>query len=297
MCRHRKVHRERSEKIRKEFINIFPVGVGGHAPPMMFNPRPNFFRPTTSHHFRTDPLVVIKRDFFHLKSWIVSCIEQQRAWKVEKKHQRKKEIYVKRWYFFSCFEKRQKKKEKEKEKRKIIFPLSVLREMIMKGKFLSSRKHASREFYETPLKPVRYFPSVACAVVYWWLHFSFLSFYDSFRFSTIFPFFSFRFVRFFCAMRWWCFSHSTRLRLINTPRRAFQCIFSLPFELRPCAANFTLPAPPPLIGRSFFCMLVPVRRCYATSNTRSIIKHENSPLLRVAQMFLAYARWRGQHTI
>lgn len=115
MCRHRKVHRERSEKIRKEFINIFPVGVGGHAPPMMFNPRPNFFRPTTSHHFRTDPLVVIKRDFFHLKSWIVSCIEHQRAWKVEKKHQRKKEIYVKRWYFFSCFEKRQKKRKRERK--------------------------------------------------------------------------------------------------------------------------------------------------------------------------------------
>lgn len=41
------------------------------------------------------------------------------------------------------------------------------------------------------------------------------------------------------------------------------------------------------------CMFVPVRRCYATKNSRSIIKHENSPLLST-KLFLAYARWRGE---
>lgn len=54
-------------------------------------------------------------------------------------------------------------------------------------------------------------------VVYWWVHFSFpFSFYDSFRFSQqFFHFVSCVRCRFFCAMRRWYFSHSTRL--INTP--------------------------------------------------------------------------------
>lgn len=70
MCRHRK-SRENKEK----FINILWCG----RDPSMIVPRRLPFWPTSQTHITTKPTLHIKRDFFHLKSWVVSCIEQKQS--------------------------------------------------------------------------------------------------------------------------------------------------------------------------------------------------------------------------
>jgi hypothetical protein len=137
--------------------------------------------------------------------------------------------------FFSCFwkaSKRQQKRRKKSQQKKVwgkiifLFFFSCLGKMIMKGNSFhlkntrqtekSERERGSEIFYKkTLLTPVWYF--YPRAVVYWWVHFSFLSFYDSFRiFHNFSLFFSFRFFFSPCDDD---VSHTStrRQRLMNTP--------------------------------------------------------------------------------
>lgn len=164
---------------------------------------------------------------------VSSCIEQQKRRRKKSPRENVSEAMI--FLFCSCW-----KSKRNQRLRKIIFHFSASRNLLWKGKFFSSQKHASRELYETSLTPVSgFFLSPSCAVVYWRVHFSFLSFYDSFRFSTIFLFTFFFSFHFICAMRWWCFlyQHTT-----STHKHTLQCFsmyFSIPFEIFSCATNFT----------------------------------------------------------
>lgn len=146
-----------------------------------------------TYHFQTFPLH-IKRDFFHLKSWVVSCIERR---EFEKKRWRRNNIITRRKYnrcddiFSHAFEKRVSDSEKKKKKifqrlrKNIIFCaffLFVLRKNDYERKFFSSQKHTprTREFLWDSFNTGVVFFCLSCssprAVVYWWVHFSFFSF-------------------------------------------------------------------------------------------------------------------------
>lgn len=189
-----------------------------------------------------------------------------------------------RWHSSHAFEKRQKKKLfGENNFLHLAFLAPGENYCESAKKFFSSQKHATRENFMRRLQHrLAFLHSAAFPELLFidgCIFFSFMIHFDFHNFSLhIFSFHFFSFLLFSpCDDD---VSHtSARLRLT---KHTLPLCFFIPSELLACATNFAPFGRRPIIGRISVCMLVPARRCYATSNTRSIIKHENSPLLRLS---------------
>lgn len=108
MCRHRK-----AEKIRIEFINISAQRVDNSW--MMWDDIMNQLLSNRKFlSFPKYPSISSKDFFFHLKSWVVSCIEQQwHGWKKRKKISSREGDLCCAMMFFSCLWKAKKKRKKK----------------------------------------------------------------------------------------------------------------------------------------------------------------------------------------
>lgn len=190
-----------------------------------------------------------------------------------------------RWHSSDAFEKRQKKKlfgENNFLHLAFLAPGENYCESAKKSSFHLKNTPPERILWDdfntgSPFSTPPLFPSCcllmgAFSFLLWFILISTIFLF------TFFLFISFRF--FFFAPCDDDVSHtSARLRL---SKHTLPLCFFIPSELLACATNFAPFGRRPIIGRISVCMLVPARRCYATSNTRSIIKHENSPLLRLS---------------